>query len=313
VNFDSVILVTGGAGLVGSNLVHYLQESGYRNVLFLSRAECDLSDSTQVNNWFEESKPEYVFHLAGKVFGIGGNLRYQGLSFYENCLINTNVVEACRKYNVRRVVAMGTGAIYGSPPVSLPLREEHIFSGRPHGSEEAYAQAKRAMAAMLTAYNDSYGLNYAYVVSCNLFGPGDNFDQRNGHVVPSLVSKLYDSIEARAPISVWGDGSAVRDFLYVKDAVRALVTIMLSDFIGPINIGSGVAVSIKELVESLIEAADYDGGIDWDASRPNGQAYRAYDLSNLAALRFKPSYSLLGGLRETWSWYKENVGAARKG
>lgn len=296
-------MVTGGKGLVGSAVVDLLRAEGFSAVLPVGRAECDLADIAATRRYFEKAKPDYVFHAAARVYGILGNMKNQGLSFFDNNLINTSVVDAARLAGVKKITAMGTGAIYPFPPALLPLREETIFDGRPHPSESGYAHAKRAMLAMLEAYQESYGLDWAYIASCNLFGPRDKFDTEGGHVVPSLIKKFREAELNGGPVVVWGDGSAQRDFMYVKDASRVALTVM-GKLSGPVNMGSGTVWSIRQIVDALGEITGFADRVVWDASRPNGQAYRAYDLSRLASTGFTCAYSIEQGLKETWEWYR---------
>lgn len=300
-NKNSNILVTGASGLVGSNLINQLNYLGYKNVIALTRKECDLLDPKKTENYFIEKSPEYVFHCAGKVYGIGGNLANKGISFYENCMINLNVIESSRISHVKKITAMGTGAVYPSNPISIPLKENEIFYGPPHDSENSYANAKRAMLSMLESYKESYNLDYAYVISCNLFGPNDNFDPYYGHVIPSLIYKFYEGIKNDSPVSIWGNGSAQRDFLYVKDTVNSLIEIMLR-IDGSVNIGSGNVFCIKDIVDILVKVTGFNN-IIWDETKPNGQDYRAYDLNILRTTNFKTQFSIEEGLKETWQWY----------
>lgn len=299
---DSRILVTGCKGLVGSALVDHLKEQGYTDVVGIGRADCNLMERDQVNHVIGDIKPNHVFHGAARVYGIMGNMRNKALSFYENVSINTNVIHACHLAKSEKITVMGTGAVYPFPSPQLPLVEEDIFDGRPHGAEDSYAQAKRAALAMLEAYQTSYGMKWAYVVSCNLFGPRDKFDTEFGHVVPSLVKKFCDAKNAGTNVTVWGNGSAQRDFLYVKDCARAIEKIMAGGE-GPINIGSGRVYKIYDIVTALAEVARMEGRLEWDESKPNGQGYRAYDLTKLNALGFKARYDLKDALQETWDWY----------
>ena len=229
-------------------------------------------------------------------------MKHQGASFYANCVINENVIEGSRRAGARKVTAMGTGAVYPFPSPGLPLKEDMIFLGRPHPAHAGYANAKRAMLAMLEAYQESYGLKWAYIVSGNLFGPRDRFDIELGNVVPSLIKKFYDAKKSGGTVQVWGDGSAERDFIYVKDAARAALAVM-SGVDGAVNMGSGGVYSIRAVVDVLSELTGMSGRIEWDRSKPNGQAYRAYDLTKLHATGFAPKYSLRAGLEETWNWY----------
>ncbi len=268
----------------------------------LQRADCDLLDTRATFAQFERRRPDHVFHAAARVHGIMGSMKHQGASFYENCMINTNVVEASRRAGARKVTVMGTGAVYPFPSPGLPLKEDMIFLGRPHPAHAGYANAKRAMLAMLEAYEESYGLKWAYIVSGNLFGPRDRFDVEFGNVVPSLIKKFYDAKRGGGTVTVWGDGSAHRDFVYVKDAARIALGVM-SRIDGAVNMGSGQVNSIRDVVDTLSELTGMSGRIEWDHLKPNGQAYRAYDLSKIWRLGLKPVYSLRAGLEETWNWY----------
>ena len=301
-NKSDKIVVTGAAGLVGSALVDHLRSEGYEYVIPLQRADCDLLDTSATFALFERLRPDHVFHAAARVYGIMGSMKNQGKSFYENCMINTNVVEASRRAGARKITVMCTGAVYPFPSPGLPLKEDMIFLGRPHPAHAGYANAKLAMLAMLEAYEESYGLKWAYIVSGNLFGPRDKFDVEFGNVVPSLIRKFCDAKKSGGKVQVWGDGSAQRDFIYVKDAARASVGVM-SDIDGAVNMGSGQVYRIRDVVDTLGELTGMSGRIEWDASKPNGQAYRAYDLSKIHDIGLRPVYSLHDGLKETWDWY----------
>lgn len=304
---DEKILVTGAKGLVGSALVENLKNEGYKNIVGLGREDCDLTDTVAVRDFFEKSAPDYVFHAAARVYGIMGNMKNKALSFYDNVMINTNVVDASKKVGVKKITVMGTGAVYPYPSPGLPLREDMIFMGEPHKAEDSYAHAKRAMLAMLRAYEESYGMEWAYVVSCNLFGPRDKFDIEFGHVVPALIKKFYDAKQDGTNVTVWGDGSAQRDFMYVKDAARVALAIM-SHIQGPVNIGSGTVLRIRDIVEMIADISGMTDRIVWDAEKPNGQDYRAYDISKIRSMDFSCHYSIKQGLAETWSWYARAIG-----
>ncbi|MGE8411564.1 MAG: GDP-L-fucose synthase family protein [Pseudomonas sp.] len=305
-NKQDKILVTGARGLVGSALVEHLKHEGYLNVIEVGRQECDLVCPVSTLEFFKKHKPDYVFHAAARVYGIMGNMKNKALSFYDNVMINTNVVDASQKVGVRKITVMGTGAVYPFPSPGLPLREDMIFLGVPHPAEDSYGHAKRAMLAMLKAYEESYGLEWAYVVSCNLFGPRDKFDTEFGHVVPSLIKKFYDAKQSGENVVVWGDGSAQRDFMYVKDTARVGLSIM-NGLTGASNIGSGIVYRIRDIVEMIAEIAGMQDKVVWDAEKPNGQDYRAYDLTNINSIGFQCKYSIRQGLEETWNWYSHQA------
>ena len=296
------IIVTGAASLVGSALVDHLRSEGYENVFPLQRADCDLLDTPATFALFERRRPDRVFHAAGRVCEIMGGVKNQGKSFYEYGMVDTNVVEASRRAGARKITVMGTGAVYPFPSPGLPLKEDMIFLGRPYPANAGYANAKLATLAMLEAYEESYDLKWAYIVSGNLFGPRDKFDVEFGHVVPSLIKKFYDAKKSGETVKVWGDGSAQRDILYVKDAARVALAVMNS-VDGAVNMGSGEVYRIRDVVDTLGELTGMSGRIEWDPSKPNRQAYWAYDLSKIKSLGFTPAFSLRAGLEETWTWY----------
>ena len=304
-NLNEKILITGGKGLVGSALVEHLRNERYNNVIALGRDGCDLTDTFSTREYFEKHQPAYVFHAAARVYGIMGNMKNKALSFLDNVMINTNVVDAASRVGVKKITVMGTGAVYPYPSPGLPLKEDMIFMGEPHAAENSYAHAKRAMLAMLRAYEESYGMEWAYVVSCNLFGPRDKFDTEFGHVVPSLIKKFYDAKRRGEKVVVWGNGSAKRDFMYVKDAARVGLAIM-QNINGPANIGSGMVYSIRDIVEMIADITDMKDHVVWDETKPNGQDYRAYDLTKINSIGFGCQYTIRQGMEETWAWYAEN-------
>lgn len=295
------ILVTGAAGLVGSAVVEHFETQDC-TVVALTHKDCDLMNLARTRDVFNGVRPVHVFHAAARVYGIMGNMRNQGKSYFENTSINTNVIEAARGCGVKKITVMGTNAVYPYPPI-LPFNERDIFDGRPHTSESGYAHAKRGMLAMLEAYGESYGIEWAYIVACNLFGPRDKFDPENGHVLPSLIYKFHQAKKNDTAVSVWGDGSARRNFFYIKDLARAAHVIM-DGCQDAINVGDGNVWSIRQIVEKLSAITGVDR-IEWDATKPNGQLYREASLKLLNATGFKPMYSIDDALQETWDWFIE--------
>lgn len=307
----SRVLITGGNGLVGFALKKVLQEQGYDNVYTPSSKEYDLTNMEQTLKMFANIKPDYVFHNAARVYGIMGNMKNKGLSYLDNVLINTNVVEACRLFEVKKIVAMGSGCVYPYPSPGLPLQEEMVWMGYPHHSEDSYAISKRAMYAQLNAYKESYDTKFAFVISGNLYGPHDKFDEEFGHVTPALISKFYRAYKNGDDIVVWGDGSAQRDFLFSYDVAQALINIMLH-IEGAVNMGSGNIIKIKDIVDNLAEITGLSHKVKWDATKPNGQDYRAYNLTKLKSTGFDAKYDLAKGLKITWDWFCENQQTIRK-
>lgn len=311
VELNSQIIITGGNGLVGSALKKELTLHGYKNILTPSSKECDFTHFNSTLDYFAAARADYVFHLAAAVYGIMGNMENKGISFLNNTLINTHVIEACRKFAVKKVVAMGTGCVYPYPSPKLPLEEQTLWQGEPHPSEDSYAHSKRAMLAQLNAYKESDNLAFAFVISSNLYGPHDKFDINHGHVTPSLIRKFFEAHKKNEPVNIWGNGSARRDFMYSEDAARALIAIMQS-VQGPVNMGSGNINAIKDIVDILAQHTGMENQIIWDTTKPNGQEYRAYELSKLLSTGFKPQISLDEGVRNTYNWYAANCDVARK-
>lgn len=305
------ILVTGGTGLVGHALVRTLADRGFNNVVAVGSRDYDLRDGGTVARMIAETSPEYVFHLAARVHGIGGNKKYKSDILYENVMINTNVIEQSRRGGVKKIVAMGSGCVYPELKGQEELFENQIWIGPPHPSEDSYAHSKRLMLAQLDAARDQYGLQSAFAISGNLYGPHDNFDAEDGHVTPSLVAKFFEAKNTGKPVRVWGSGVAIRDFSYSDDAARALVEIMYK-LEGPVNLGSGFRHPIRDIVAALQSACGGSVKVEWDASKPDGQLERYYNLDKLAGIGFKAEVGLAEGVRRTYEWFSANWQAARR-
>ncbi|WP_307852468.1 GDP-L-fucose synthase [Glaciihabitans sp. dw_435] len=303
------VLVTGATGVIGMAVQENLTRNGYE-VVGLRSTDCDLRNQADTVALLEHIKPDYVIHLAARVHGLMGNLRSQGSMYFDNVQINTNLVEAARLSGVKKIVAMGSVAMY-SDTVSLPMRETDIWNGPPHGSEFGYASAKRAMLAQLESYRDQYELEYALALSTNLFGPNDRFDEKNGHVLPSLISKTYRGKTEGTGLVVWGSGLATRDFLYSLDAAEALRTLLESGS-GTYNMASGSHVSIRETVDALVKISGFTGDIEWDRSKPDGQVERSYDISRLTDLGWSPKVKFEDALHKTYDWYAAHSEDARR-
>lgn len=313
----SKVLVTGAHGLAGSAAVEHLRDRGY-TVMPLTHADVDLRNIEATGRYFDAIRPDYVFHAAATVYGLKGNMANQAKSIVENTLINTSVIDNSARVGVKKIIAMGTNAIYPWP-AKLPYQVENIFDGRPHAMESGYGHAKRHMLAMLEAYRYSSNMEYVYLVSGNLYGPRDRFNTETGHVLPSLIKKFYDA--ANRPIlganhirdedrwgivNVWGDGSATRDFLYSGDLAR-IVRMAIETPINPaaINIGSGQQASIEYVCKRLssISGLPYDR-VRYDVNQPTGRPDCYADLTHLRdKLLFAPMWNLGEGLRATYDWY----------
>jgi GDP-L-fucose synthase len=305
------ILVTGSGGVLGTAILKALQDRSVATVLAPRRAECDLLDAGAVQRVWEDFGPTLVFHLAGWVAGVQGNLSFAGKAFYENTCINVNVIEASRKVGVRKIVAAGTAAIY-SDDIPLPMREDDVWRGAPHGSEGAYAHAKRAMLAQLEAYRTQYGLDFGYMIATNLYGENDRFDEKYGHVVPSLIARFHRAVaQGQREIVVWGDGSPTRDFLFSDDAAGAFLAVAEKGQ-GSYNTATGAVITIRDLVETLQKVSGFSGEVVWDTSKPKGQQTRSYDVSRLQSLGWSPKVGLEEGLKRTFRWYNAYETTARR-
>ena len=246
------LLITGASGVVGQAVIEKLHSlPGIEFVCLRGQSDVNLENFTETCAVFRFVKPDKILHLAGAVFGLGGNMAFPADSYRRNTMMNCNVIEAARIVGARKVVAMGTAAIY-SDAAMLPYVEDEAMVGEPHKSEYAYASAKRSMLVQLQAYQQQFGIDFAYVIATNMYGAHDRFDHRYGHVVPSLIEKFYMASKSGAVVNVWGDGSPLRDFLYSKDAADGLL-LLLQSGAGAYNLASGAVRSIKELVEVIAQ------------------------------------------------------------
>jgi len=311
IDHQDCVLITGGTGLVGRALFRILSKEGFTNVVAIGSKDCDLRNENSVKKLFTSLRPNYVFHLAAKVYGIGGNSKYKSDSLFENVMINTNVIEYSRRAKVKKIVAMGSGCVYPELALQKELFEDQIWLGPPHSSEDSYAHAKRLMLAQLLAAKEQYGLVSAFVISGNLYGPYDSFNIEDGHVTPSLVAKFFEASKTGQPVKVWGSGVAIRDFSYCYDAVQALYEILLK-VEGPVNMGSGFRHPIKDIVSILQNICGESVQVIWDSSKPDGQLERYYNLDKLNATDFKAQVTLEDGIRRTYNWYTENWERARR-
>ena len=304
----SKIYVAGHNGLVGSAIVRNLKEKGYSNITTISSGKLDLTNTSDVNLFFRMEKPDYVFLAAAKVGGIGGNSTYPADYIYDNLMIQSNVIDAAYRNGVNKLLFLGSSCIYPKFP-KIPITEDQFMSGHLEGSNDAYATAKIAGIKMCQAYRKQYGFNAISVMPTNLYGPNDNFDHNNGHVLPSLLSKFHGSLEKSKHwvVKLWGDGSAKREFLHVDDLAEALFVCMEkynSEEI--INIGTGEDVTIKELAEMIVEVTGYKNDYEWDTSKPNGTPRKVLNVDKMKSLGWEPKIGLREGLESTYEWMKNN-------
>lgn len=301
------IFVAGHRGLVGSAIVRNLKKKGYTNIIVAGREELDLTDQSQVDCFFEKFKPEYVFLAAAKVGGIIANRDYPAEFIRDNLLIQTNVIDASYRFNVNKLVYLGSSCIYPKHP-SLPITEDQLLAGPLEPTNDAYAVAKIAGIKMCQAYNQQYGFNAVSLMPTNLYGPGDNFNPVTSHVIPGIMRRVHTAKINKDPyIECWGDGSPMREFLYIDDFAEACYTCMLHyNSSEIINIGSGVDITIKELTELISTVLEYQGEIRWDASKPNGTPRKVMNVDKIKSLGWSPKVGIRQGLYETYQWFIKN-------
>jgi GDP-L-fucose synthase len=306
---NSKIYISGHTGLVGSKLLELLKDRGYTNLIFRTSKELDLREQKAVHEFFEKEKPEYVFLIAGKVGGIGANSTYPAEFIYDNLMIESNIIHASFKFNVKKLLFTGSSCIY--PKLSeQPIKESSLLSGSLEPTNEPYAIAKIAGIKLCQAYRDQYGCDFISVMPTNLYGPNDNFDLENSHVIPALIGKFYEAkVQNKKEVVLWGTGTPQREFLYIKDLVDALV-FLIHNYSEQhiINIGTGKDIAIKELAELIKKETGYGGNIIWDDTKPDGTPKKQLDVSKLNSLGWASSVGLEEGLKETIAWYnKENL------
>jgi len=308
------VLVTGGAGFLGSFVVEKLQERGCKDIFVPRSKDYDLVQMESVKRVYKDSKPHIVIHLAARVGGIGANRANPGKFFYDNLMMGVQMMEVGRQVGLEKFVAVGTVCAYPKfTPV--PFREGDLWSGYPEETNAPYGLAKKMLLVQAQAYRQQYGFNAIYLLPVNLYGPRDNFDLESSHVIPALIKKMVDGVyehnkpnkrkELHDTITIWGTGKATREFLYVEDCAEAIVLATEKyNKPDPINIGAGFEISIKELVELIAKLTAFKGEILWDASKPDGQPRRKLDISRAEQeFGFRAKTSFEEGLRKTIDWH----------
>ena len=302
-------VVTGGSGFLGSHLVELLEADGH-DVHIVRSKDTDLTDANAVAQLFEEHKPDRVFHLAAEVGGIGANRDNPGRYWYANLMMGVNVLEQARIHSTEKVVMVGTICSY--PKFApIPFREETLWDGYPEETNAPYGVAKKALLVGAQSYREQYGLNSIVLLPVNLYGPRDNFDLHSSHVIPALIRKMVEAQErGESNVTLWGDGSPTREFLYVEDCARGLF-MAGRDYNGsdPVNLGTGLEISIKDLAETVAAATGFDGEIIWDATKPNGQPRRQLDVSRAKEqFGFEAEVSFADGMARTVEWFRAHSG-----
>jgi GDP-L-fucose synthase len=299
-------LVTGGSGFLGSHLVELLEAEGH-DVTVSQRADYDLTRPDDAERLFADTQPEVVFHLAALAGGINANRVAPGQFWYANLLMGAYVLEQSRLHEVEKLVMLGTICEYPKYAAS-PFREDELWDGYPEETNAPYGIAKKAHLVGGQAYRDQYGLNVIHLLPVNLYGPRDNFDLETSHVIPALIRKMTSD---ERQVTLWGNGTPTREFLYVEDAARGIAVAGLS-YNGrePVNLGSGMEISIRDLAELIAELTGFEGEIEWDETKPNGQPRRQLDVSKARELfGFEATTSLRDGLERTIAWYRANAAA----
>ncbi len=308
------MVVTGGAGFLGSFVVEKLQARGCREIFVPRSTDYDLRDRDAILRLYAETRPDVVIHLAAVVGGIGANRGNPGRFFYDNAIMGIQLIEHARLAGVKKFVATGTICSY--PKFTpIPFREDDLWDGYPEETNAPYGLAKKMMLVQTQAYREQYGFNGIFLLPVNLYGPRDNFDLHTSHVIPALIRKCAEAKkEGRAEIVLWGDGSPTREFLYVEDAAEGIL-LAAERYNGeqPVNLGTGEEITIRDLAQVIAAEVGFGGGIVWDTAKPNGQPRRCLDVTRARQLfGFEAAHDLRGGIAKTVDWFERHEGELRE-
>lgn len=315
---DSRVLVAGANGMVGRAIVRNLESKGFTNVIKGTRNNVDFTDQEATDAFFRFVKPEYVFVAAAKVGGIMANNNFKADFLTENIRIQTNIIDSAYRWNVKKLLFLGSSCIYPKM-ATQPIVEDQLMTGPLEPTNDAYALAKIVGVKMCQAYRQQHGFNAISLMPTNLYGPNDNFDLETSHVLPAMIRKFHEAakegyvIDYGGPwygptVQLWGDGSAMREFLHVDDLAEACYVCMEKyDESEHINVGTGEDVTIKQLAETIASVVDYPGEIEWDTSKPNGTPRKVLNVDKIKALGWEPKINLSNGIEETYEWYKRNA------
>jgi len=317
---SSKLYIAGHQGMVGSAIVRQLLASGVLETSIITRthADLDLTSQAGVNRFFEQERPSQVYLAAARVGGIHANNTYPAEFIYQNLMIEANVIDAAYRYGVEKLLFLGSSCIYPKM-AEHPMREDALLTGPLEPTNEPYAIAKIAGIKLCESYNRQYGTDYRSVMPTNLYGPGDNYHPENSHVIPAMIRRFHEARIAGAPsVSIWGSGTPRREFLYVDDMAAACVHVMNLDktlyerhtepMLSHINVGCDEDLTIRELAETVAEVVGYEGGIEYDASKPDGTPRKLMDSSRLQSLGWEPSISLREGLQRAYKDFTTNYG-----
>ncbi|MBU0566543.1 GDP-L-fucose synthase [bacterium] len=308
---DKKVIVTGGAGFLGSYVVAKLKRRDCQDIFIPRRRDYDLTKEANVERLYDDFKADLIIHLAAVVGGIGANQENPGKYLYDNLVMGAMLMEHARRSGVKKFIAIGTICAYPKfTPV--PFKEEDLWNGYPEETNAPYGLAKKMMLAQSQAYRQQYGFNSIFLLPVNLYGPKDNFDPKSSHVIPALIKKCVDAInQGDEEIVVWGTGKATREFFYVEDCARGiLLAAERYDKSEPVNLGAGMEISIKELVDLIVKLSGFKGRITWDTTKPDGQPRRCLDTSRAKReFGFKAGMDFEEGLKRTIEWYNRSVGA----
>jgi GDP-L-fucose synthase len=311
INPSDKIIITGGAGFLGSFVQEQLRARGFNNLFVPRRAEFDLTQEKDVERLYAQEKPAVILHLAAEVGGIGANRDNPGRFFYANMAMGMHLIEHARRNGLKKFVQTGTICAYPKY-TPIPFREDELWNGYPEETNAPYGVAKKALLVMCQAYRQQYGLNAIFLLPVNLFGPRDNFHMHSSHVIPALIRKCVEARKSGADhITAWGTGSASREFLYVEDCADGLVNAMLKyDSPEPMNLGSGREITIKDLTELVARLSNFKGKIVWDPTKPDGQPRRCLDVTRAKnEMNWTAKTSLEEGLKKTIEFFEAHADA----
>jgi GDP-L-fucose synthase len=304
------VVVTGGSGFLGRRVVAQLEARGCKSITVPRSREYDLRERSAVQRLYRDAKPDLVIHLAAVVGGIGANRAHPGRFFYDNVIMGIETLEQARVAGVAKFVGIGTICSY--PKITpVPFHEDDLWNGYPEETNAPYGIAKKMLLVQSQAYRAEYGYDAIHLLPVNLYGPGDNFDPESSHVIPALIRKMTEAVAGGArDVTLWGDGTPTREFLYVDDAAEAIVLASERyDGADPVNIGSGTEIRIADLAREVANAVGFTGSIVWDATKPNGQPRRSLDTTRAAKMfGFRAHTPFGAGLRETVAWYRASHG-----